>query len=362
MMRRALSLLLVLLAAPMRAQVPASLSDSAYAQLIARLSETQGYFDTDNLISNEDSYLHPVSTIRRLGVRGGVYVGVGPDQNFSYIAAIRPRMAFIVDIRRDNLLEHLLFKSMFSLARNRLEYLCLMFGRTAPADTAGWGARSITALLAYIDSAKRDTLVERRIAQRVLARMRETGLPLSTEDIATAGRFHTAFIRSGPGLRFNSHGRPPAPYYPDLRRLLTEHDREGKEASYVAREEDFQFLKSLQSRNLLVPVVGDFASAKALPSVATWILDHHDTVTAFYTSNVEQYLIRDGGYAQFVSAVTRFPRTDATIMIRSYFLGGHPRNVSGYHATQVTQLMKSFVANRGYGSYYALASSDLVDR
>ena len=43
-------------------------------------------------------------------MKGGVYVGVGPNQNFTYIAAIRPELAFIVDIRRQNLLEHLLFK------------------------------------------------------------------------------------------------------------------------------------------------------------------------------------------------------------------------------------------------------------
>src|SRR5688572_2736680 len=99
------------------AQIPRSLSDSAFAALVARFSEPSGYFDTDNIISNEDSYLHPISTLRRIGVTGGVYVGVGPDQNFSYIAAVRPRAAVIVDIRRDNLLEHLLFKSVFALSR-----------------------------------------------------------------------------------------------------------------------------------------------------------------------------------------------------------------------------------------------------
>src|SRR5215207_7700196 len=90
------------------AQAPA-LSDSAFAALVARLSEPGGYFDTDNLISNESSYLHAVGRLRALRGAGptGAYVGVGPDQNFSYIAAARPKVAFIVDIRRDNLLQHL---------------------------------------------------------------------------------------------------------------------------------------------------------------------------------------------------------------------------------------------------------------
>src|SRR4051812_9693253 len=132
------------------AQLPRSLSDSGFASLVARFSEPAGYFDTDNLISNEDSYLHPISTLRRVGVSGGVYVGVGPDQNFSYIAAIRPHAAVIIDIRRDNLLEHLLFKSIFAQSRNRAEYLSLLFGKPAPADTIGWVARSIEAILDYV--------------------------------------------------------------------------------------------------------------------------------------------------------------------------------------------------------------------
>src|SRR5262245_48240744 len=80
------------------AQAPTSLSDSAFARLSASLSEPQGYFDTDNLISNEDSYLHVIGTLKRLGVTGGVYLGVGPDQNFSYIAAVHPHIAFMIDI------------------------------------------------------------------------------------------------------------------------------------------------------------------------------------------------------------------------------------------------------------------------
>src|SRR5262245_31633266 len=85
----------------------------SFAALSARLSEPGGYFDSDNLISNETSYLHVLGKLREFNVTNGVYIGVGPDQNFTYIAKIRPRMAIIIDIRRDNLLQHLLFKSLF---------------------------------------------------------------------------------------------------------------------------------------------------------------------------------------------------------------------------------------------------------
>ena len=56
-----------------------------------------------------------VPALTAAGLAGGAYIGVGPDQNFSYIAAIAAgRSPFIVDIRRDNLLLHLLFKAIFA--------------------------------------------------------------------------------------------------------------------------------------------------------------------------------------------------------------------------------------------------------
>src|SRR5215212_1933938 len=104
----------------------------SFAALSARMSEPGGYFDSDNLISNETSYQHVLGKLREFNVSGGVYVGVGPDQNFTYIAKIRPRMAIIIDIRRDNLLQQLLFKALFTRSRNRIEYLCNFFGKPFP--------------------------------------------------------------------------------------------------------------------------------------------------------------------------------------------------------------------------------------
>src|SRR6185295_19194679 len=122
-------------------------ADTSFAGIVARLSEPGGYFDSDNVITNEVSYLHVASQFTKAGVHGGAYMGVGPDQNFSYIALIRPKIAFLVDIRRDNLLEHLLFKSLFAMAHNRLEYLCLLFGKPVPANADKWTGRPIGEVL-----------------------------------------------------------------------------------------------------------------------------------------------------------------------------------------------------------------------
>ena len=110
----------------------------SFASRVERLSEDGGDFDTDNLISNERSYLDVIPALHATGVSGGAYVGVGPDQNFSYIAQVKPEIAFIVDLRRDNMLLHLLFKALFAMSETRADYLSLLFGRPIPAPPGDW--------------------------------------------------------------------------------------------------------------------------------------------------------------------------------------------------------------------------------
>src|SRR6476660_4460802 len=161
-------LLLFLMSAGASRVAHASRDHKAFAALSARLSEPGGYFDSDNLISNETSYLHVMAKLRELGVSGGVYIGVGPDQSFSYIAKIRPKMAILIDIRRDNLLQHLLFKALFARSRNRIEYLCNYFGKPFP-KTRGWESRNIKDLVDYIDGTASDV----RLFDKTLKEVRQ---------------------------------------------------------------------------------------------------------------------------------------------------------------------------------------------
>src|SRR5512136_1049110 len=123
-----LALILILMAAA--AAFPQErLSAAEYSRLIRDLSEEGGYFFSDNFTSNEDSYLTVVDKLKELGVSGGAYVGVGPEQNFTYIAKVRPRIAFIVDIRRQALLQHLLYKALFQQAETRAQFLSALLCR-----------------------------------------------------------------------------------------------------------------------------------------------------------------------------------------------------------------------------------------
>jgi hypothetical protein len=322
----------------------------SFAKISQALSEPGGYFDTDNLISNERSFLHVTPALRVPALAGGVYLGVGPDQNFSYIAHARPSLAIIVDIRRDNLLLHLLFKALFQLAPTRIEYLSLLTGRAPPAAADVWTARPVRDVIAAIDRAA--PLGADRLAaldQRLAATIDAFGMALTPEDHRTIVRFHRRFVDDGLSLQFNSTGRAPQFNYPTYRDLLLETDRAGTPRSFMAIEADYQFVRSLQGRDLVVPIVGDLAGPQALAAVARFLSDRKAQVSAFYVSNVEFYLFRQGSFARFVNNVARMPRRDGSVIIRSAFNGAP--TVPGYNSASMTQSIQALVDGYAAGRF-----------
>jgi len=332
--------------APARTQPSAT-----FASRVAALSEPPGYFDTDNLISNERSYLEVMPDLRRRGVRGGAYIGVGPDQNFSYIAAIRPDIAFILDIRRDNLLLHLLFKSLFALARTRIEFLALLLGRGVPSDLERWRGADIDRLVTHVDGAPLDPRAVSALRARVDEEVVRIGVPLSREDLATIDRFHRRFIEAGPGLRFQSTGRPPQSHYPTYRELLLAQDPAGDRANYLASEASFQFIKTLQQRDLVIPVVGDLSGPRALAAIGTLMRKQGQRLSALYASNVEFYLFGDARFARFMNSLGGIPRADHSVIIRSIF-GRYawPGGGSTSRVQAVSELLNGF--SQGRYQYY----------
>ncbi len=310
---------IALLLATLRPEGVARPADAGFAAQIAALSEPEGYFDTDNLISNERSYLHVIGDLEAAALKGGAYAGVGPDQNFSYIAAVRPSIAFIVDIRRDNLLLHLLFRALFEQARTRVEYLALLFGRALPADRDAWRTQPVERLVAYVDGNNPDARTVAALRQHTTAVISGFGVPLSATDVATIDRFHKSFITAGLGLRFETTGRAPQSHYPTYRDLLLSVDSRGRQKNFLAAEEDFQFVRSLQRRNLIIPVIGDLSGPRAVRAIGEVMRGRGDRLSAFYASNVEFYLARAGTADRFVENLAHLPRKTDAVIIRSLF-------------------------------------------
>lgn len=309
------------------------------AALSARLSEPGGFFDSDNLISNETSYEHVLGKMREMGVSGGVYIGVGPDQNFTYISKIRPKLAIIIDIRRDNLLQHLMFKALFTQAHNRIEYLCLFFGRPFP-KTKGWEQRGLKELVDYIDNTPPDQKLFDRTRAELMRSIQGFGFALTQSDVDTITKIQKAFFGSGLDIRYSSHYKPPRSIYPTFRELLLEQDLSNNVQNYLNSEDDFKFLKKLEEQDLLVPVVGDLSGPQALKAIGRYIAELKEHVSAFYVSNIEFYLSRQGTMDKFAENVKSLPIDDNSVMIRSYFnysAPAHPQAVGGHFSTQLLE-------------------------
>ncbi len=333
-------------------------------------SEEEGFFRSDNFISNETSYLHIVDKLQSLQASGGAYIGVGPEQNFTYIAKIRPQIAFIVDIRRQAVVQHLMFKAMFHLAHDRTHFLSLLFSKPINKHTAPGSDAPIETIIDYLAGIPGDTsfyMANRVAIQRTI----EEGClsPLVEKDRAALEYILLAFKEENLTIqyRFGGPGWPSNPWgrFPTLRDLILARDLGGRLGNFLASREEYDFVRDLQERNRIIPVVGDFAGSKALPSVADYLKAHGYSVTAFYTSNVEQYLFLNGVFKAFVDNVRKLPITEKSLFIRAYpnMRESHPARIDGHRLTTLLEKMPTFLRDFDeglYPDYWALATTHYI--
>jgi len=343
-------------AAPMAARLaaqglPARLTDTEFWQLSASMSEPNGYFRSDNLLSNETGYQYVIPELLKTTRPGGVYLGVAPEQNFTYIVALHPAMAFIVDIRRGNLLEHLMYKALIELSPDRATYLSRLFSRRRPAglDTASTAA----ALFASIDTVPRDSALYRQTLAAIDDHLtHDHGFPLDQEDLQGLAGIFNAFFEAGPEISYSfpnqGYGYRGGRGMPNYYDLMIQNDGTGLDRSYLATETNYRTLRDFESKNLLVPVVGNFGGPKALRAVGQYIRDHHAIVMAFYTSNVEQYLWQDGIAAQFYDNVATLPIDSTSTFIRSAG-GGFRGSGGGFRLGSLLSPMQAFIDDFKHG-------------
>jgi hypothetical protein len=338
-----------------RAQrIPERLADSTFWRMVNEISEPGGYFHSDNFVSNEAAFQYVIPPLLAKTKPGGVYVGVGPDQNFTYLVAFRPKIAFIVDIRRQNLIQHLMYKALIEQSANRAEFLSRLFSRPRPAraDTSS----SPLALFEAFTKIAADTqaFVQNLAAMKRLL-VEEHGFTLSTEDLASLDYVYGAFYAAGPDLTY-SFGPGSRSYggygMPTFAALMVETDAAGVHRSYLASETNYRILKDLETRNLIVPVVGDFGGPKALRTVGEWIRERDAKVNFFYVSNVEQYLFQQSdAWSRFYTTVSTFPLDSSSAFIRSvsnrsWVAAQNPRSRSAQLVSSIADAVVAFKEGR----------------
>jgi hypothetical protein len=335
-----------------------SISAEAFSGMIRDFSEEGGYFMSDNFTSSEDSYLTIVGKMRENVVTGGAYIGVGPEQNFTYIAKIRPCIAFIVDIRRQAMIQHLMYKAIFHLSPTRAHFLSYLLSRPMPeGKSPGADAKLDDTLAFFADiSPDNDTYTKNLAALRKTIE-EDFRFPLSKEDQASLDYVYGSFRTYGFNVGFEVGGRRGRRYnpFPNLRDLLAMRDLEGNQESFLASRKDYDFVRDMHGRNLIIPVVGDFSGKKALAAVGNYLRKHGLTVSLFYVSNVEIVLLDWGSFEQFsdfVKNVKKLPTNDRSMLLRTTFAYyGPPARLRGYQLCSMLQKVPDFLKNFDQGRY-----------
>jgi hypothetical protein len=441
--------------------LPSRLTDAEFWRLMTVSSEPGGSFPSDNWTSNEMAFPTVIDRLRSAGDTAGAYLGVGPEQNFSYIAGTHPRIAFLVDIRRQSVIQHLMYKAIFELSADRADFVSLLFSKPRPAGLTT--ASSIADIWEGYWYVATDSSAFTRNLGRIVSQLRDThGFALDSADLASLRTVYHAFYDFGPSISYNStttvsasrvmvalplpvgvtavktpmvvaklfapidtsdstrstltgtvrnlatgatipgttvkvfsptgpsmqvisndsgvYVIPPLPggitvslsisrvgYAPlsidSIRlnqRLVTRNievapsimtladvtaaayrtftlppsatayyggvnfaaltaalDSAGVPGSFLATENNYRYMKDLHSRNLFIPIVGDFAGPKAIRAVGEYLRTHGATLTTFYTSNVEQYLFSNQVWRAFYDNAATLPVTPSSVFIRN---------------------------------------------
>ncbi len=305
---------------------PDRLSDAEFWHIFTDFSEPDGYFQSENLLSNETGFQTVIPDLLKLVRPGGVYLGVGPEQNFTYIVALHPKMAFICDIRHQNADHHLLYKALIELSSDRVDFISRLFSRPRPSGLTA-NTSNDTKFAAFANVPHDSVMFYKTLAAIKDRLIKTHNFALTQQDTMWIDHNFDAFYWAGPQLSYNFNanggfGGGGGRGMPTYTSLMEATDNAGVNRSYLATDANYQVLRDIEMRNLLVPVTGDFGKGKALRAIGDYVRQHGATITTFYTSNAEQYVFGSGNWFKFEAAVATFPLDSTSTFIRSGRAGG----------------------------------------
>jgi hypothetical protein len=303
---------------PTGANLPARLTNKELSGLVAQISEQRGHLRAENLLSNETGYQYVLPKAVAGAEPGGAYIGVGLEVNFSYIAALKPSLAFVLNLRKGTVLTLWMYKALFESAPDRADFLSKLFSRPRPARLSE-SATAKQLFDAYEDARPDSTLFRKNLAA-IKKRLTESGLALSDSDSKLIDDAYGEFFVKGPAITYESStargdGRIIMPSYTDLQ---TATDQNKRNWAYLATEATFRWIKDFQTRNLVVPIVADISGPKAMPVIAAYLKTHGIAVSALYASSIEQYLFRQpDAWRRYMKNLAALPIAPRSVVIRT---------------------------------------------
>jgi len=332
-------------------------------------------------------------------------------------------MAFIVDIRRENMILHLFYKALFALSDDRAEFLSRMLCKPLNRDLSylvrlfrgepAWSQpdseSSVTDLIAYFEEVDPEIELFERNLLDIKSRLKTYGINMMN-DMETVEVIYQAFFDRQLDIRYDMDAPGDSTYgLPNLRELILATTIDGENANFLANERAFAAIKNLHEKNLIIPLVGDFAGKKALRGISDYVRSHDATITIFYVSNVEQYLTtatyyevpRSTGsdefdlsryisdpssseeqesngrpvttFSRYFDNVSSMPTDESSLFIRSYAndniinMMSHPRRVGNLPFTSFVQSIARFTENvswrslKDYDGYLRLVTHGIID-
>jgi len=295
--------------------LPLQLSDAEFWKMIEDFSESDGDFPYENFVSNEIKYQTVIPELKRTIQPGGVYLGVAPEQNFTYAAVLQPKISFIVDIRRQNMLELLMYKALFEMSPTRAEFLSNLFSRPRTAELTD--SLGLEGMFNALEDIRPSSAMHDKTLQSIKDNLKQHQYKLSGKDLSGVTKVFDAFYRGGPRMDYRFASATPTQNVPSFVSLMTTDDRTGTNWNFLATKAAYDRVRDMQRRNVIVPLVGDFAGPKTLRAVASYLKRNSAVVSVFYISNVEYYVQMKGkDWASYQQNLAALPTDSSSTFIR----------------------------------------------
>lgn len=338
-------------ALPAPCQIGIEISPSEFTQLVLSMSEDAGYFFSDNWVPNEPNYWRICKDIERLKLKGGVYIGVAQDQNFGYIAKIKPEVAFIVDIRQLNRYQHLVIKALFEFAETPAEFFSLLFSKEIDASVKADGFSDIGEIVSYLRRAPSNRDIFWKTVDDIIELYRNKyAFPVNDDAECDIIYILSYFYKFNLDIGYFGHCLPDEKYL-TYEKFLMLKDFDGHYVTPFSNIEDYTLLRNMQLENRIIPITGDFTGKKAFQEIGEFMRERNLTLSAFYVSNVEEKIFYElsserPAFQDFVDNIRLLPSNDYSVIIRvtnmlSKFTVNYNR----------CQLVRTFLDNAVKGKY-----------
>ncbi len=312
-------------------------TDNNFSNIIKQLDDPPtGPSSADNLMTNEDSIASIVDQISKEVPKGQVYLGVGPDQNYSLMAQVEPSYGFILDYRKKNQLLHLFQKALVEISADQQTYLENFWGRNFPELPLG--LNDLENRLKTIAHQPVNESLLQSTKEKVRKTISKWNL-LNEQEFQEIATIQSRLAGPGPDARFLA-----LKMYPTLGSLITMPSRSGQPSHWLGSEPSYACIRRLHVSSRILPIVGDWAATGSIRRLSGYLKSNQLQVGCIYMSDVEFFLLRGGLFQKYIEKLAELPlHPDSRIIRTSTREIRHPERIPGRSSTTIVRPLRRFL-------------------